>query len=87
MPTVADSPVSLLDFGLLDGSLITEIVEFLKKKYPWYPPCDDAVITSSQSGWGCYEGRISFVDTVTWRCSDGTTVTKQGASIVTEQKC
>jgi hypothetical protein len=79
--------MAFLDLGDLAGDILEGILRFLKEKYPWYPPCEGAVMTSCHSGWGCYEGRVSFVDTVTWTCPDGSTMTKTGASIVTDQHC
>lgn len=73
--------------SLLGPEIVELVIEFLKRKYPWYPPCEGAIMTAAASGWCCYKGFISFVDTVTWRCPDGTTVTKEGAAIVTDQKC
>lgn len=66
---------------------LAKLLEWLRKKDPWYPPCEGAVIRVAVSGWRCYKGYISFVDTITWQCPDGSTVTKEGASKVTDQEC
>lgn len=76
-----------IDLTRLGAGILEGLMDFLLKKYPWYPPCPNAIMTSAQSGWGCYEGHICFVDTVTWRCPDGTTITKKGPAITTDQKC
>ncbi len=71
----------------LPTNIITRVIEELIRLHPYFPPCRGALTTGLGAGWRCLNGKVSFVDTVVWRCPDGSSVIKEGASIVTKQGC
>lgn len=59
----------------IDGDQIGQLADRLSTDPPQQPPCEGGVWMS----WGvttkCVAGVVHFIDTVVWRCPDGTTQT------------
>jgi hypothetical protein len=76
-------PTLFINFSL---DIIIRVIEAILRD-PYFPPCPGAVIGARSAGWRCFNGKVSFVDRVAWRCPDGRAVLKEAASIVTDQAC